>query len=155
MKREFLFVFRSLGFGLSYQRLFQGCCFTRWIQNMNMSWIIILYADMVPCLILFFFGMLDTGPSSLVSSSRFISTPISDIICSVSKYLYFVHSSIWFFYCSIAPSVPVAVHPTQIMYVLVLLSHCCCLCIPHQYSNVAEYNGLMVFIGSCETDIIH
>ena len=92
---------------------------------------------------------------SCFSSSRSISTPISDIICSVSKYLYFVHSSIWFFYCSIAPSVPVAVHPTQIMYVLVLLSHCCCLCIPHQYSNVAEYNGLMVFIGSCETDIIH
>jgi len=116
MKREFLFVFRSLGFGLSYQRLFQGCCFTRWIQNMNMSWIIILYADMIPCLI-FFFGLLNTGPSSLVSSSRFISTPISDIICSVSKYLYFVHSSIWFFDCSIASSVLVAVHPTQILYV--------------------------------------
>jgi len=119
MKREFLFVFRSLGFGLSYQRLFQGCCFTRWIQNMNMSWIIILYADMVPCLILFFLACLI--PVHLLLFRLLVLSQLLFQILSAASASIFISSTAQYG-SLIAPLLPLS------RWLFILLKSCMYLC---------------------------
>lgn len=88
---------------------------------MHMSWIIILYVDIILCPIFlcdFFFvifSLLVSGPfflfyfSSSTLTVRSVSTPVSGIICNAGNYFDFVHSSTWFFHCSIIPSAPMVI----------------------------------------------
>jgi len=127
MKRKFLFVFRSFGFGLSYRGLFQGCCFTRWIQNMNMSWIIILYADSfyllacsIPVYLLLFrllvlsqllFQILSAAPASIFISFTAQCGSLIASLPPLSRWLFILlKSCMYLCYC---PTVAVCVSLTS------------------------------------------